>query len=94
MAKLKEIAEKANVSVATVSHVINGTRPVSDALRKRVLEAMAELGVEVHISPPKRDSSRLIAMVIDDIFNPFLPKFLLQQRALLAPWVIIFFFYL
>lgn len=71
MAKLKEIAEKANVSVATVSHVINGTRPVSDALRKRVLEAMAELGVEVHISPPKRDSSRLIAMVIDDIFNPF-----------------------
>ncbi len=71
MAKLKEIAERANVSVATVSHVINGTRPVSDTLRKRVLEAMEELGAEVHISPPKRESSRLIAMVIDDIFNPF-----------------------
>ena len=39
MAKLKEIAEKANVSVATVSHVINGTRPVSDTLRKRVFSS-------------------------------------------------------
>ncbi|HXL01855.1 MAG TPA: LacI family DNA-binding transcriptional regulator [Candidatus Atribacteria bacterium] len=71
MAKLKEIAERANVSVATVSHVINGTRPVSDALRKRVLEAMKELGVEVSVSHPKNESSHLIAMVIDDIFNPF-----------------------
>ncbi len=71
MAKLKEIAEKANVSVATVSHVINGTRPVSDTLRKRVLEAMKELGVEINISPPQNESSHLIAMVIDDIFNPF-----------------------
>ncbi|MBP9015181.1 MAG: LacI family DNA-binding transcriptional regulator [Candidatus Atribacteria bacterium] len=71
MAKLKEIAEKANVSVATVSHVINGTRPVSDTLCKRVLEAMKELGAEVNISPPKNEPSHLIAMVIDDIFNPF-----------------------
>ena len=71
MAKLKEIAEKANVSVATVSHVINGTRPVSDTLRKRVLEAMKELGVEINISPPQNELSHLIAMVIDDIFNPF-----------------------
>lgn len=71
MAKLKEIAERANVSLATVSHVINGTRPVSDTLRKKVVQAMTELGMEVNLPPRKRASSQLLAMIIDDIFNPF-----------------------
>ncbi|MDK2897211.1 MAG: hypothetical protein PWP04_1331 [Candidatus Atribacteria bacterium] len=71
MAKLKEIAERAHVSVATVSHVINGTRPVSDTLRKKVVQAMRELGMEVNLPPQKKASSQLLAMIIDDIFNPF-----------------------
>ena len=50
MAKLKEIAERANVSVATVSHVINGTRPVSDTLRKRVLKLWRARGRGTHFS--------------------------------------------
>jgi len=70
MATLKEIAQKANVSITTVSHVINGTRPVSEALRQKVLKAMEELGIEIPVNK-KRTRSHLIAMLIDDIFNPF-----------------------
>ena len=43
MATIREVAERAGVSVATVSHVINETRPVSVELRERVREAMSTL---------------------------------------------------
>jgi len=44
MATINDVAEKAGVSVATVSHVINGTRYVSDELTGRVEQAMEEIG--------------------------------------------------
>lgn len=44
MATIQEIAKRAGTSVATVSHVINRTRFVSDELRGRVERAMEELG--------------------------------------------------
>ncbi|MCS7260876.1 MAG: LacI family transcriptional regulator [Anaerolineae bacterium] len=43
MATIKDVARAAGVSIATVSHIINGTRPVSDELRARVIRAMEEL---------------------------------------------------
>jgi LacI family transcriptional regulator len=44
MTTIKEVAARAGVSSATVSHVINGTRYVSDAVREQVHNAMTELG--------------------------------------------------
>lgn len=38
------VAQEAGVSVSTVSHVINGTRPVAAPTRERVLETMKRLG--------------------------------------------------
>ncbi|GAB96867.1 LacI family transcriptional regulator [Kineosphaera limosa] len=38
------VAKQAGVSVSTVSHVINGTRPVAGATKQRVLATMDELG--------------------------------------------------
>ena len=40
MITMRDVAERAGVSVTTVSHVINESRPVSDELRERVLAAM------------------------------------------------------
>ncbi|MBC7218100.1 MAG: LacI family DNA-binding transcriptional regulator, partial [Candidatus Caldatribacterium sp.] len=80
MATLKEIAEKAGVSITTVSHVLNGTRPVSEHLKKRVLEAMEALGVEPRL-PSRKKSSQLIAMLIDDIFNPFFTEVFASAEA-------------
>jgi LacI family transcriptional regulator len=41
---IKDVARRANVSIATVSHVLNNTRFVSDELTARVNEAVRELG--------------------------------------------------
>lgn len=44
MATIKHVAARAGVSFTTVSHVVNGTRPVSDQVRSKVEAAIAELG--------------------------------------------------
>ena len=41
---MRDIAQRAGVSKATVSHVINGTRPVAEVTRRQVLDAMDRLG--------------------------------------------------
>ena len=41
---LKHIAERADVSISTVSHVINRTAPISDDVRERVMQAARETG--------------------------------------------------
>lgn len=43
MASIRDVAQHANVSTATVSHVINGTRYVSPELTERVRTVMSEL---------------------------------------------------
>ncbi|MFG6117967.1 LacI family DNA-binding transcriptional regulator [Thalassobacillus sp. B23F22_16] len=43
MASIKDVANKAQVSTATVSHVINGTRFVADETKEKVFSAMEEL---------------------------------------------------
>lgn len=43
MASIRDVAERAEVSTATVSHVLNGTRYVSPQLTERVQTAMVEL---------------------------------------------------
>lgn len=44
MANMKDVAMRAHVSVSTVSHVINGTRFVSEEVQQRVKEAMEATG--------------------------------------------------
>jgi DNA-binding LacI/PurR family transcriptional regulator len=44
MATVRDVAERAGVSIATVSFVLNGTKPVTPATRSRVETAMSELG--------------------------------------------------
>lgn len=69
---IEEIAEKANVSVATVSRIINNKSNVRPDTRRRVMEVMEEL----HFSPkpcsPLSDAnSRTILMCVPDFDNPF-----------------------
>lgn len=43
MTTIRDVANEAGVSVSTVSHVVNGTRFVSESTRNKVLEAMEHL---------------------------------------------------
>jgi DNA-binding LacI/PurR family transcriptional regulator len=40
---MKDVAEKAGVSLSTVSYVLSGTRPISEATRATILQAMVDL---------------------------------------------------
>lgn len=41
---MREVAERAGVAISTVSHALNGTAPISDEVRMRVLDVARELG--------------------------------------------------
>lgn len=72
---MKQIAERAQVSIGTVSHVVNGTAPVREKLRKRVLDVITSLGYQPSqlARGLRRDSTNMLGMVIPDITNPFFP---------------------
>ncbi|MDQ2713030.1 MAG: LacI family transcriptional regulator [Acidobacteriota bacterium] len=73
---MRDVADKAGVSVTTVSHVLNETRPVAEATRRRVLHVIAELNYFKNTSARLlvRGKSDLLGLVISDIENPFFPE--------------------
>jgi DNA-binding LacI/PurR family transcriptional regulator len=75
MANMKDIARIAGVSLGTVSHVLNDSANVRAPLRKRVLDAVQELGYQPSqlARGLRRDKTNVIGMIIPDITNPFFP---------------------
>nr|WP_272211395.1 LacI family DNA-binding transcriptional regulator [Marinicella sp. W31]MDC2877283.1 LacI family DNA-binding transcriptional regulator [Marinicella sp. W31] len=41
---MREVSERAGVAISTVSHVLNGTAPISEEVRVRVLDAARDIG--------------------------------------------------
>ncbi|GAA0472521.1 LacI family DNA-binding transcriptional regulator [Streptomyces sp. NPDC046215] len=72
MANIKDVAERAGVSVATVSRVLNGRSPVATT-RDRVLAAVAELGYRPNVVARslRTARTRTLGLVISDLRNPF-----------------------
>jgi LacI family transcriptional regulator len=68
---MRDIAEGAGVSIATVSHVINKTRHVNQSTHNNVLNTITELGYLTNVVTPREDTSRLIGLVIADIREDF-----------------------
>jgi LacI family transcriptional regulator len=70
---IKDIARKADVSVATVSYVINKTRWVSPKLTSRVNAAIAELSYSPNaVAQSLRQSrTKTIGLIVPDNSNPF-----------------------
>lgn len=70
---MKDVARLANVSTATVSHVINHTRNVNPETREKVLKAISDLKYKVN--PVARNlrsgSSRMIGYVVSNLANYF-----------------------
>ena len=73
MATINDVAEEAEVSVATVSHVINGTRYVSPELTERVEDAMEKLGYHTNAVARslKTNKTQTIGLIASDLSNPF-----------------------
>jgi LacI family transcriptional regulator len=73
MVTIKHVAKEAGVSIATVSHVINNTRYVSDELSKKVHLAMEKLGYHPDgiARSLRKKRTYTVGMIIPDSSNPF-----------------------
>jgi len=76
MATIKEIAERAGVSISTVSNVVTGHRHVSAPLKEKVRAAVRDLDYHPnHVARSlKANQTRMLGMIIPDITNPFYPE--------------------
>lgn len=80
MANMKDVADRAGVSTTTVSHIINGSRYVSETLRNRVLEAIEVLNYRPYglARSLRTKRSRTIAVLVPDNTNPYFAEMTTQ----------------
>ena len=73
MATIRDVAQQANVSVTTVSHVINQTRFVEPETEKRVRIAITQLGYRPNslARSLRRGGTSTIGLLVPDNSNPF-----------------------
>ena len=80
MATIKDVAKHADVGIATVSRMINGTGYVSESSRKRIEEAIRELNFipNERARNLSRKKSGIIGVIIPDFQTPFYASFIRQ----------------
>ena len=73
---IKDVAKLAEVSISTVSRVINDSKPVSPEARRRVLHAIETLGYEPNEIARSlvTKKSNLIGVVVNDIGNHYVSQ--------------------
>ncbi|MBK7723308.1 MAG: LacI family DNA-binding transcriptional regulator [Austwickia sp.] len=71
--RMRDVAERAGVSVATVSRVVN-EKTVDAELRRRVEAAIEEVGYRPNSAARslRRGHDNVIGVIVDDLANPFI----------------------
>ena len=72
-ATIRDVAEHARVSVASVSRVLNGSDAITESTRQRVLDAVAQLRYVPHVGARSLSTSRTdtIGVILPDLFGEF-----------------------
>ncbi|MGN8026540.1 LacI family DNA-binding transcriptional regulator [Microbacterium sp. 22242] len=83
---MQQVADRAGVSISTVSFVVNGTKPVTPETRERIQEAIDELGYRRNAVARALASqrSRVIALLfplLEHQLNPFVEAAATAARA-------------
>lgn len=90
---IRDVAERAGVSLGSASRVINGAPDVAPALRERVRAAIAELGYRPnHAAQSLRlRSTRTIGCMLTDVTNPLYGQLFhaLEERLRAAGYVVL-----
>jgi LacI family transcriptional regulator len=83
---VREVAERAGVSIATVSRVLSNHPNVSRATHERVTIAVQELGYQPNALGQmlRRGATRIVGFSIGDISNPLFAQIALGAEATLA----------
>jgi DNA-binding LacI/PurR family transcriptional regulator len=69
MPTMQDVANKAGVALSTVSHALSGNRPISEETRKRIQDAIDELGYRPN------ELARRLANKESKIIGLFFPRF-------------------
>jgi len=71
--KIKDIAEDAGVSIATVSRVLNNSQPVSEELRRRVMDSVERLNYQPNLVARSLRTRRtlVVGVLVPNISNPY-----------------------
>lgn len=92
---MQELAQAAGVSIATVSRVFSGNPKVSEKTRTKVLELVHQSGFQPNETARTMaaGSSRLIAVILPDIENPYFSRLLseVEQLCVKNGYTMIFF---
>ncbi|MDD3996997.1 MAG: LacI family DNA-binding transcriptional regulator [Sphaerochaetaceae bacterium] len=77
MATLKDVAEMAGVSIATVSFVLNDKKTISPKTKEKVLSSIEALGYRPNMVAKgfKTKQTKSIAVLVPTITNPVYPSF-------------------
>ena len=93
MPTIHDVALHAGVSITTVSHVVNTTRPVSDKGRDRVELAIRHLGYvpSAVARSLKRNTTRTLGMLIPNSANPYFSEIarIVEDRCFSAGYTLI-----
>ena len=83
---MKDVSYAAGVSVATVSHVLNDTKFVTDSMRKKVLDAVEALNYKPNIGARnfKMGKRQTIGFVAPDISNVYFSALINQVEAIVS----------
>jgi LacI family transcriptional regulator len=78
MPTIRDVARQANVSISTVSHVINDTRFVAPATRERVLEAIRDLNYKHNriASSLRNQKTQTFGVLLPNSANPYFAEVL------------------
>ncbi len=85
MVTLKDVAQKAGVSIATVSSVVNNSRPVAEETRKIVLKTIDDLGYRPNRSAQalKKGQTKKIVYIVPSITNLVFAQFVQEVQSIL-----------
>ena len=84
--RMREVADRAGVSPATVSRVLNKSQYIAPETEKRVLEAVKHLNYHKNVNALRLATGRsnMFGLVISEIANPFFPEVIRGFQA--AAW--------
>ena len=73
MASIKDVSHYADVSISTVSRVVNGTAPVAEETRQRVLSAIEKLNYQPNTFARGLVTNRAggVGVVVGDLASPY-----------------------
>jgi DNA-binding LacI/PurR family transcriptional regulator len=76
VASIKDVATRAGVSVASVSRVLNESKPVGESTRVRVLAAAEALhySIDQRARALRRRKSGTLGLIVSDVANPYFPE--------------------